>query len=65
MSQDDSPTALDLPMADPLPPETRKYVDLCQDIRNNAANVGVLSMTNRVARTAGGHVSHDYHGQAR
>ena len=26
-----SPTALDLPMVDPLPPETQKYFDICQD----------------------------------
>lgn len=65
MSQDDSPTALDLPMADPLPPETRKYVDLCQDIRDNAANVGVLSMANRVASATGMRPNPDYHGQAR
>lgn len=25
------PTALDLPMVDPLPPETQKYFDVCQD----------------------------------
>jgi uncharacterized peroxidase-related enzyme len=28
---DDSPTALDLPMVDPLPPATQKYFDLCQE----------------------------------
>ncbi len=31
MSRTDTPTALDLPMVDPLPPETRKYFDICQD----------------------------------
>ena len=31
MSRDDQPTALNLPMADPLPPQTRKYFDLCAD----------------------------------
>ena len=27
----DQPTALDLPMADPLPPETQKYFDVCRE----------------------------------
>ena len=27
----DHPTALDLPMVDPLPPATQKYFDICQD----------------------------------
>ncbi|WP_147126373.1 peroxidase-related enzyme [Shimia ponticola] len=27
----DLPTALDLPMVDPLPPETQKYFDICQE----------------------------------
>ncbi|WP_341367900.1 peroxidase-related enzyme [Yoonia sp. BS5-3] len=27
----DQPTALDLPMVDPLPEETQKYFDICQD----------------------------------
>lgn len=27
----DSPTALDLPMVDPLPPDTQKYFGICQD----------------------------------
>ncbi len=26
-----TPTALDLPMVDPLPPETQKYFDVCQE----------------------------------
>jgi len=29
MSAPKSPTALDLPMVDPLPPETQKYFDIC------------------------------------
>ncbi len=29
MSQSDQPTALDLPMAEPLPSETQKYFDIC------------------------------------
>lgn len=39
MSQDDGPTALDLPMADPLPPEAQKYFDLCQDKLGMVPNV--------------------------
>ena len=27
----DAPTALDLPQVDPLPPETQKYFDVCQE----------------------------------
>ena len=39
MSQDDQPTALDLPMADPLPPETQKYFDVCMDKLGMVPNV--------------------------
>ena len=31
MSQEKQPTALDLPMIDPLPDATQKYFDICQD----------------------------------
>ncbi|MFZ5963070.1 peroxidase-related enzyme [Thalassococcus sp. BH17M4-6] len=33
------PTALDLPMVDPLPPETQKYFDICQDKLGMIPNV--------------------------
>lgn len=33
------PTALDLPMVDPLPPETQKYFDVCQDKLGMVPNV--------------------------
>ncbi|MBV2358970.1 peroxidase-related enzyme [Thalassococcus sp. CAU 1522] len=33
------PTALDLPMVDPLPPETQKYFDICQDKLGMVPNV--------------------------
>ena len=36
---DDQPTALDLPMVDPLPPETRKYFDVCEDKLGMVPNV--------------------------
>lgn len=36
---DDSPTALDLPMVDPLPEETQKYFDVCQDKLGMVPNV--------------------------
>ncbi len=39
MSKFDLPTALDLPMADPLPPETRKYFDICQEKLGLVPNV--------------------------
>jgi uncharacterized peroxidase-related enzyme len=39
MSQDDQPTALDLPMVDPLPPETQKYFDVCMDKLGMVPNV--------------------------
>ena len=35
----DRPTALALDMADPLPPETRKYFDVCQDKLGMVPNV--------------------------
>ena len=35
----DSPTALDLPMADPLPEHTQKYFDICQDKLGMVPNV--------------------------
>ena len=35
----DSPTALDLPMVDPLPEQTRKYFDICQDRLGMIPNV--------------------------
>ncbi len=33
------PTALDLPMVDPLPPQTQKYFDICQDKLGMIPNV--------------------------
>lgn len=33
------PTALDLPMVDPLPPETQRYFDICQDKLGMVPNV--------------------------
>jgi uncharacterized peroxidase-related enzyme len=46
----DAPTALDLPMADPLPPETQKYFEVCAEklgmvpnvLRAYAANIAQL-----------------------
>ena len=35
----DATTALDLPMVDPLPPETQKYFDICQDKLGMVPNV--------------------------
>ncbi len=35
----DTPTALDLPMADPLPEQTRKYFDVCEDKLGMVPNV--------------------------
>ncbi|MDU8912628.1 peroxidase-related enzyme [Aestuariicoccus sp. MJ-SS9] len=35
----DLPTALDLPMADPLPDDTRNYFDICQDKLGMVPNV--------------------------
>ena len=34
-----TPTALDLPMADPLPEATQKYFDICQDKLRMIPNV--------------------------
>lgn len=31
MTDQTQPTALDLPMVDPLPPQTQKYFDICQE----------------------------------
>ncbi|MFP4274288.1 MAG: peroxidase-related enzyme [Paracoccaceae bacterium] len=39
MTDETRPTALDLPMADPLPEQTRKYFDLCQDKLGMIPNV--------------------------
>lgn len=39
MRQPDQPTALDLPMVDPLPKETRKYFDVCEDKLGMVPNV--------------------------
>lgn len=39
MSASDQPTALDLPMADPLPAETQKYFDVCVDKLGMLPNV--------------------------
>ncbi len=39
MSASDQPTALDLPMVDPLPDETRKYFDVCEDTLGMVPNV--------------------------
>jgi len=39
MSQDNQPTALHLPMVDPLPEATQKYFDVCQDKLGMIPNV--------------------------
>jgi uncharacterized peroxidase-related enzyme len=39
MSDTDKPTALDLPMVDPLPEATRKYFDVCRDKLGMVPNV--------------------------
>lgn len=39
MSDTSAPTALDLPPVDPLPPETQKYFDICQDKLGMVPNV--------------------------
>lgn len=39
MSKSDQPTALDLPMVDPLPPATQKYFDICQQKLGLVPNV--------------------------
>ena len=39
MTTKDMPTALNLPMVDPLPPETRKYFDICVEKLGMVPNV--------------------------
>ncbi|WP_417604610.1 peroxidase-related enzyme [Primorskyibacter flagellatus] len=39
MTNPDSPTALDLPMVDPLPAATQKYFDICQEKLGMVPNV--------------------------
>ena len=39
MTQDSLPTALNLPRADPLPPDTQKYFDICQEKLGMIPNV--------------------------
>ncbi|MCZ7677153.1 MAG: peroxidase-related enzyme [Roseovarius sp.] len=39
MNDDRQPTALDLPAAEPLPPQTRKYFDLCEEKLGMVPNV--------------------------
>ncbi|WP_171209202.1 MULTISPECIES: peroxidase-related enzyme [unclassified Ruegeria] len=39
MKQDAMPTALNLPMVDPLPPETQKYFDICVEKLGMVPNV--------------------------
>lgn len=39
MSTSDLPTALNLPMVDPLPPATQKYFDICQEKLGMIPNV--------------------------
>lgn len=39
MKTQDRPTALDLPMVDPLPPETQKYFDICVEKLGMVPNV--------------------------
>ncbi len=39
MTNPKEPTALDLPMVDPLPPETQKYFDICRDKLGMVPNV--------------------------
>lgn len=39
MTNPKEPTALDLPIMDPLPPETQKYFDICQDKLGMVPNV--------------------------
>jgi uncharacterized peroxidase-related enzyme len=38
-AEKDAPTALDLPMVDPLPEATRKYFDVCQEKLGLVPNV--------------------------
>ncbi|PSL21245.1 peroxidase-related enzyme [Shimia abyssi] len=39
MSSSDQPTALDIPMLDPLPPETQRYFEICQEKLGMVPNV--------------------------
>ncbi|TCS60430.1 putative peroxidase-related enzyme [Primorskyibacter sedentarius] len=39
MTKPDSPTALDLPLVDPLPADTQKYFDICQEKLGMVPNV--------------------------
>jgi len=39
VTQDDMPTALNLPMVDPLPEQTQKYFDICQEKLGMVPNV--------------------------
>jgi uncharacterized peroxidase-related enzyme len=39
MTAKDSPTALDLPQVDPLPPQTQKYFDICEEKLGLVPNV--------------------------
>ncbi len=39
LSATDAPTALDIPMVDPLPPETQRYFDICMDKLGLVPNV--------------------------
>jgi uncharacterized peroxidase-related enzyme len=39
MTKPNKPTALDLPMADPLPPQTQKYFDVCREKLGMVPNV--------------------------
>jgi uncharacterized peroxidase-related enzyme len=39
VTRSDPPTALDLPMVDPLPPATQKYFDICQEKLGLVPNV--------------------------
>ena len=39
MTQDRRPTALNIPMADPLPEDTQRYFDICQDKLGMVPNV--------------------------
>ncbi len=39
MTKSDQVTALDLPMVDPLPPETQRYFDICQEKLGMIPNV--------------------------
>ena len=39
MAENTKPTALDIPMMDPLPPETARYFDICQEKLGMVPNV--------------------------